>query len=53
MEFGGIRIAARALNIGKGRISSRLDKIKPLNCKINNINYTMWFKTTKADNNEN
>lgn len=51
MEFDGIRIAARALNLKDSfYIRYRMDKNKPLNVTIDNLKYRMLFKTNKPNN---
>jgi hypothetical protein len=51
MEFAGLRIAARALNLKDSTyIRYRLNKNKPLNIIINNIQYKMLFKSNKICN---
>jgi len=50
MEFDGIRIAARALNLKDSfYIRYRMDKNKPLNVTINNLKYRMLFKSNKKN----
>jgi hypothetical protein len=48
MEFDGLRIAARALNLKDSTyIRYRLDKNKPLNINIDNTHYKLLFKSKK------
>ena len=50
MEFAGIRIAARALNLKDSQlIRYRIDKNKSLNVEIKNIKYNILFKSKKID----
>jgi hypothetical protein len=51
IEFDGIRLAARALNLKDSfNIRYRMDKNKPLNVNIDNINYRILFKSYKISN---
>jgi hypothetical protein len=48
VEFDGMRIAARALNLKDSTyIRYRLDKNKLLNITINNTQYKILFKSSK------
>lgn len=50
MKFDGLRIAAKALNLkDSAYIRYRMDKNKPLNISINNLNYKMLFKSNKTN----
>jgi len=49
MKFDGIRLATRALNLKDSfYIRYRIDKIKPLDVKIDNKKYKMLFKSSKT-----
>ena len=51
MEFDGIRLAARALNLKDSfYIRYRMDKNKPLNVTIDNIKHRILFKSNKTSN---
>jgi len=46
IKFDGVRIAARALNLKNYQyISYRLDKDKPVDIKLEDINYKVYFKS--------
>lgn len=46
MEFSGLRIMARALNLNNAHlICRRLDKNIPLNVTIENVNYKLLLKS--------
>ena len=47
MEFAGIRIMARALNIDNYYIRYKIDKDKPFIVNINNVEYKMLLKSEK------
>jgi hypothetical protein len=51
MEFDGMRIAARALNLKDSfYIRYRIDKNKPLNVTIDNLKYKILFRSNKISN---
>jgi septum formation topological specificity factor MinE len=49
MEFEGIRVMARVVNINMDQIRQKLDTNKPFNCTINDINYKLLLKSKRSD----
>jgi hypothetical protein len=50
MEFAGLRLMARALNLNNAHlIRNRLDKNKPLEVTIDNKKYKMLLRSNKTN----
>jgi hypothetical protein len=47
MEFAGIRLMARAINRSSDYVRYYIDKDKPFLCTINDVEYTMFLKSSK------
>ena len=51
MEFEGIRVMGRAINVRYEYIRAKLDKQKPFFCTIKNNNYKMRLKSSNIKKN--